>query len=77
MPKTFATDNIKIFYDLAPGIKDVDVIITLRIQLERIKTCLISSLPDYYYKYGIKTELLKYAKPHCFIFCIQVQLTVM
>ncbi|MFZ8864731.1 MAG: aspartate carbamoyltransferase catalytic subunit [Rickettsiales bacterium] len=67
MPKTFATDNIKIFYDLVPGIKDVDVIITLRIQLERIKTCLISSLPDYYYKYGIKTELLKYTKPHCTI----------
>lgn len=67
VPHSFAYENIKIFYDLEAAVKDANVIMTLRIQQERMKSCLISSLRDYYRNYGIKRELLQNAKKSCFI----------
>lgn len=57
-----APDNVKIFYDYKEGIKGVDVVIMLRIQLERQKVGFIPSLKEYYQMWGMKKEDLAYLK---------------
>lgn len=53
---TYPPENVKVFYDLKEGIKDADVIIMLRIQLERQKSGFIPSLKEYYHFWGLKKE---------------------
>ncbi len=62
-PPTFIPEQMKylgvpIYYDLRKAIADVDVIIMLRIQLERQGACFFPSLREYYNLYGLKKELL-------------------
>lgn len=62
-PPTFIPEQMKyldvpIYYDLKKAISDVDVIIMLRIQLERQGACFFPTLREYYNLYGLKKELL-------------------
>lgn len=62
-PPTFIPEQMKyldvpIYYDLKKAITDVDVIIMLRIQLERQGACFFPTLREYYNLYGLKKELL-------------------
>ncbi|ACI21263.1 MULTISPECIES: aspartate carbamoyltransferase catalytic subunit [Thermodesulfovibrio] len=57
-----APDNVKIFYDLKKGIKDADVVMLLRIQLERQKGAFIPSLKEYFHVWGLKKEAFSYLK---------------
>ncbi len=50
-----------VFYDLEEGIKDADVIITLRLQRERMASGLISSIGEYARLYQINRETLRFA----------------
>ncbi|MEN2986507.1 MAG: aspartate carbamoyltransferase catalytic subunit [Thermodesulfovibrionaceae bacterium] len=55
-------ENVKVYYQLRDGIKDADVIIMLRIQLERQKSGFIPSLKEYYHFWGLKKEDLSFVK---------------
>ncbi len=55
--------DVKIFTHMEPGLKDVDVIIMLRLQLERMEGQLIPSEREYYQCYGLTEERLGEAKP--------------
>lgn len=62
-PPTFIPEQMKylgvpIYYDLKKAIADVDVIIMLRIQLERQGACFFPTLREYYNLYGLKKELI-------------------
>jgi aspartate carbamoyltransferase catalytic subunit len=52
---------------MASGLKDVDVIITLRLQLERMQGALLPSAREYFRCYGLTEEKLKYAKPDAIV----------
>ena len=54
--------NIEVYENLIDGIKDVDVIMMLRIQQERMVGSYISSLAEYYKIYGLNHEKLLHAK---------------
>ena len=54
--------NIEVYENLIDGIKDVDVIMMLRIQQERMVGSYISSLAEYYKIYGLTHEKLLHAK---------------
>jgi aspartate carbamoyltransferase catalytic subunit len=54
--------QIKVYQSLEEGIKDVDVIMVLRIQQERMLGCFIPSLSEYYKLYGLNHQKLKSAK---------------
>ena len=54
--------NIEVYEDLIEGIKNVDVIMMLRIQQERMVGSYVSSLAEYYKIYGLNHEKLIYAK---------------
>jgi len=53
--------DIEIYEDLIAGISNVDVIMMLRIQQERMIGCYIPSLVEYYKLYGLDHHKLKYA----------------
>jgi len=59
--------DVPIYYDLKKGIKDADVIIMLRIQLERQGACFFPTLREYYNLYGLKKEMLKIIKEDAII----------
>lgn len=59
--------GVEVFTDVEKGIKDVDVINILRIQLERQKKNLFPTIREYAMLFGINTEKLKIAKPDCLI----------
>ena len=61
------TFGVKIYHDLAQGIKDADVIIMLRLQKERMETALLPSEHEFYHLYGLTTEKLRYAKPDALV----------
>lgn len=71
-PESLLPDNserfgVSVYSDLEAGIKDVDVIITLRLQYERMKNTLIESEAAYFEAFGIKEATLKLAKPDAIV----------
>jgi len=59
--------NATIFTDIEQGLRDVDVIITLRLQRERMQQGLVPSLEEYYATYGLTPERLRVAKPDAIV----------
>ena len=53
--------DIEVYEDLIAGISNVDVIMMLRIQQERMIGCYIPSLAEYYKLYGLDHQKLQYA----------------
>ena len=72
-PKAFLPDhhsypnNVKTFNELSAGIENVDVVVTLRIQKERMQAANIPNLNKYYAQYGITPEIMRLAKPNAII----------
>ncbi|MDG2252603.1 MAG: aspartate carbamoyltransferase catalytic subunit [Methylophilaceae bacterium] len=66
-PKIFMPDDVdptkfQEFNEMKAGISDVDVIMMLRIQKERMQQEIIPSEKKYFESFGLTTELMKYAK---------------
>jgi aspartate carbamoyltransferase catalytic subunit len=64
MPSYADMWGVKIFHDLEKGIKDVDVIMALRLQLERMQGSFLPSPREYFRFYGIDRERISLAAPH-------------
>lgn len=62
-----APQNVKVFYDLKEGLKDVDVVMLLRIQLERQNAAFIPSLKEYFHVWGLKRDVFSYLKDDAII----------
>jgi aspartate carbamoyltransferase catalytic subunit len=62
MPKELDKLGVKIYYNLDEAIKDKDIIMALRIQLERQKKGLFPSIREYHNYFGITKERLKNTK---------------
>lgn len=59
--------GVKVFNDLQQGLKDVDVIIMLRLQRERMQGGLLPSQGEFYRLYGLTEQRLKLAKPDAIV----------
>lgn len=55
--------GVKVYTDLVEGVRDVDVIIMLRLQKERMKGALIPSAQEYFKHFGLTAQKLKAAAP--------------
>lgn len=62
LPKGIERYGVSVYNNLDEGIRDVDVVIGLRIQNERIGSPLLPSTSEYFKMYGITEERLKLAK---------------
>jgi aspartate carbamoyltransferase catalytic subunit len=59
--------GVRIFTDIHEGLKDVDVIIMLRLQNERMNGGLLPSAQEFFKSYGLTTERLALAKPDAIV----------
>jgi len=59
--------GVRVFNNIEEGLKDVDVIITLRLQNERMSGALLPSAQEYFKSYGLTPERLALAKPDAIV----------
>ena len=62
LPSGFSQFEVEISHDLEQGLKDVDVVMMLRLQRERMDGAFIPSEREYYHRWGLTPEKLKAAK---------------
>ncbi|MFY9347185.1 MAG: aspartate carbamoyltransferase catalytic subunit [Orrella sp.] len=67
LPSGLAEMGVKTYTDMAQGLKDVDVIIMLRLQNERMRGALLPSSHEYFKHFGLTQEKLAYAKPDALV----------
>jgi len=67
MPDHAETLGVKVFHKLEEGIQDVDVVIMLRLQRERMSGALLPSEHEYFQLYGLTDERLEAAKPDAIV----------
>lgn len=71
-PKTLLPENVEqlgvqVFHSMASGLKDVDVVIMLRLQRERMTGALLPSEHEFFRLYGLDESALAYAKPDAIV----------
>ena len=59
--------GVRVFHDMAEGIKDCDVVIMLRLQNERMNGALLPSAGEFFKCYGLTAEKLARAKPDAIV----------
>ncbi len=59
--------GVEVYHSIDEGLKDVDVIMTLRLQLERQSKGFLPSLREYFKLYGLTAERIKLAKEDAII----------
>ena len=67
MPKDVAALGVHVYHDLDEGLRDVDVVIMLRLQNERMQGELLPSEHEYFQLYGLTSERLEQAKPDAIV----------
>jgi aspartate carbamoyltransferase catalytic subunit len=67
LPKGIERYGVTVFENVDKGVADVDVIIGLRIQNERIGSPLLPSTSEYYKMYGISESRVALAKPNALV----------
>ena len=55
--------GVMVYTDMNEGLKDVDVVMMLRLQKERMNSALLPSESEFYKLYGLTEEKLAIAKP--------------
>jgi aspartate carbamoyltransferase catalytic subunit len=71
-PKTLIPEGaeklgVQIYHDMAKGLKDVDVVVMLRLQNERMGGALLPSAQEFFMNYGLTAEKLALAKPDAIV----------
>jgi len=67
IPSDIRSLGVQVYHDLREGLKDVDVVSTLRLQNERMKGALLASGEEFYKYYGITDDKLALAKPDAIV----------
>ncbi len=62
MPAGIADFGVEVFDNMAEGLRDVDVVMMLRLQKERMDGGFIPSEREYYHRFGLDAEKLALAK---------------
>jgi len=67
MPAGIAEFGVEVFDDMREGLKDVDVVMMLRLQKERMDGGFIPSSREYYHRFGLDADKLSHAKADAII----------
>ena len=59
--------GVKVFHDVNEGLRDVDVIVMLRLQNERMRGPLLPSAQEFFKTYGLTAERLALARPDAIV----------
>ncbi|MCB1948260.1 aspartate carbamoyltransferase catalytic subunit [Nitrosomonas sp.] len=71
-PKTLLPSRVErlgvhVFHDMKSGLKDIDVLMMLRLQKERMQGAYLPSSEEYFKNYGLTPEKLSMAKPDAIV----------
>jgi aspartate carbamoyltransferase catalytic subunit len=71
-PKTLLPTQVEklgvhVFHDMKEGLKDVDVVMMLRLQNERMNGAMLPSAQEYFKTYGLTQDKLNLAKPDAIV----------
>lgn len=67
LPEGLEQLGVRVFHDMDEGLRDVDVIIMLRLQNERMSGALLPSAAEYFKYYGLTPARLALAKPDAIV----------
>jgi aspartate carbamoyltransferase catalytic subunit len=67
LPTDVEALGVEVHTDLDQGLKDVEVVIALRLQRERMQGALLPSAHEYYHRFGITEERLRHVHPNALI----------
>ena len=67
IPKNIESLGVRVFYEMKSGLKNVDIIIMLRLQLERMSGSFVPSIREYFRFYGLDREKFNYADKNALI----------
>ncbi len=67
LPSFVEQMGVRVFHDMAEGLKGVDVVMMLRLQSERMKGALLPSAQEFYKNYGLTPGKLAHAKPDAIV----------
>jgi aspartate carbamoyltransferase catalytic subunit len=63
LPAEVGRMGVRVFHDMREGLKDVDVVMTLRLQSERMQGALLPSPQEFFKFYGLTPDKLALARP--------------
>ncbi|HHN65183.1 MAG TPA: aspartate carbamoyltransferase catalytic subunit [Nitrospirae bacterium] len=67
VPEGFAGEGIHLFYSMEEGLRDVDVVMMLRIQLERQDRGFFPTVDEYFRLWGLTEERMSLARPDAIV----------
>jgi aspartate carbamoyltransferase catalytic subunit len=67
VPQSIERLGVEVFHDMAKGLKDVDVVMMLRLQTERMQGNYVPSIREYFRFFGLDYEKLGAAKPDALV----------
>ncbi|MEO8739731.1 MAG: aspartate carbamoyltransferase catalytic subunit [Casimicrobiaceae bacterium] len=67
LPAAVESLGVRVFHDMAEGLRGADVVVMLRLQSERMKGALLPSAGEYFKHYGLTAEKLARAKPDAIV----------
>jgi aspartate carbamoyltransferase catalytic subunit len=67
MPPGLEQMGVRVFTDMREGLRDVDVVMMLRLQNERMRGALLPSAQEFFKHYGLTQDKLALAKPDAIV----------
>jgi aspartate carbamoyltransferase catalytic subunit len=67
IPSDVHSLGVHVYHDMSAGVRDVDVIMTLRLQNERMNGTLLPSPQEFFKSYGLTADRLALAKPNAIV----------
>ncbi len=59
--------GVEVYRDMKEGLKDVDIVMMLRLQRERMNGSFVPSVQEYFHYFGLDEAKLRYAKPDALV----------
>ncbi|MCB9991958.1 MAG: aspartate carbamoyltransferase catalytic subunit [Rhodospirillales bacterium] len=67
MPEKFPAEGVTGYHDMNEGLKDCDIVMTIRLQKERIESGVIESTEAFFNEYRLTPERMAHARPDALI----------
>lgn len=67
LPSGIANFGVEVFRNMADGLRDADVVMMLRLQLERMSGAFVPSMREFYQFFGLTEEKLAHAKANALV----------
>lgn len=67
LPSASERLGVEVFTDMREGLRDCDIVMMLRLQLERMQGSFVPSTREYFHFFGLDREKLAYAKPDALV----------